>query len=144
MNKRKSEIIQLLKRKQENCSRLLQKVEDQTEAVNIQADSQVTRIIGDKEELIAELNETDQKIADLVKGLDEVTRKLLIGECEDLVHRIEGDLEKIIALETVCQEKLNQVKSEVVEKIVGLKNGQVLLKGYGVSPRIKPKISKNI
>ncbi len=114
------------------------------EAVNIQADSQVTRIVGDKEELIAELNETDQKIADLVKGLDEATRKSLMGECEDLVHRIEDVLEKIIAMETVCQEKLNQVKSEVVEKIVGLKNGQVLLKGYGVSPRIKPKISKNI
>jgi hypothetical protein len=32
----------------------------------------------------------------------------------------------------------------VLEKIKDVKNGQVLLKGYGTPPRIKPKISNNV
>ncbi len=144
MNNKKTEIIRLLKRKQESCSQLLQKVEEQMEIVNIQADSLLTAIIADKEVLIIGLNETDQKIAEGVKDLDAATRNLMVDECEELVNGIESDLEKIIELETVCQEKLEHVKSGVMEKIIGLKKGQVLLRGYGVSPRIKPKISKNV
>ena len=144
MNNKKLEIIRLLNHKQESCSQLLRKVEEQMKVVNIQADSLLTVIIADKEELIIGLNETDQKIAEGVKGLDAATRNLMVDECEELVRCIESDLEKIIELETVCQEKIKQIKSGVVEKIMELKKGQVLLKGYGVSPRIKPKVSKNV
>ncbi|MEE3347056.1 MAG: hypothetical protein VX186_02740 [Nitrospinota bacterium] len=144
MDKQKTEIIRLLKHKKETCARLLQKIGEQMEAVNNQDHSRLAVIIEGKEGLIAELNETDQKISDLARDLDEATRESLTREFEELGRRIDTDLKKIIEQETVCQEKLNIVKNEVLEKIKDVKNGKVLLKGYGISPRIKPKISKNV
>ena len=114
------------------------------EAVNNQDDSRLAVIIEDKEGLIVGLNDTDQKISDLARDLDEATQESLAREFEELARRIETDLEKIIEQEIVCQEKLNIVKNEVLEKIKGVKNGQIFLKGYGISPKIKPKISKNV
>ena len=144
MEKQKTEIVRLLKHKKETCARLLQKMGEQMEAVNNQDESRLAVIIEDKEGLIAGLNETDQKISDLAHDLDEATRESLTREFEELGRRIDTDLKKIIEQETVCQEKLNIVKNEVLEKIKDVKNGKVLLKGYGISPRIKPKISKNV
>lgn len=144
MNKQKTEIVRLLKHKQETCTQLLQKMGEQMEAVNNQDNSRLAVIIEGKEGLIAGLNETDQKIASLASDLDEASRESLAREFEELARRIEIDLEKIIEQETVCQGKLNIVKNEVLEKIKSVKGGQVLLKGYGISPRIKPKISKNV
>ncbi len=112
--------------------------------VDIQDNSRLAAIIEEKEGLIAGLTETDQKIADLASDLDQAILESLGHENEELAHRIESDLEKIIEQETVCQEKLSLVKSEVLEKIKTAKRGQTLLKGYGVSQRINPKISKNI
>ena len=144
MDKQKTEIIRLLKHKKETCARLLQKIGEQVEAVNNQDHSRLAVIIEGKEGLISGLNETDQKISDLARDLDEATRESLTREFEELGRRIDTDLKKIIEQETVCQEKLNIVKNEVLEKIKDVKNGKVLLKGYGISPRIKPKISKNV
>ena len=144
MEKQKTEIIRLLKHKKETCAQLLQKIGEQMEVVNNQDDSRLAVIIEDKEGLIAGLNDTDQKISDLARDLDEATQESLAREFEELARRIETDLEKIIEQEIVCQEKLNIVKNEVLEKIIGVKNGQIFLKGYGISPRIKPKISKNV
>ena len=144
MDKQKTEIIRLLKHKKETCAQLLQKIGEQMEAVNNQDDSRLAVIIEDKEGLIVGLNDTDQKISDLARDLDEATQESLAREFEELARRIETDLEKIIEQEIVCQEKLNIVKNEVLEKIKGVKNGQIFLKGYGISPRIKPKISKNV
>ena len=144
MEKQKTEIVRLLKHKKETCARLLQKMGEQMEAVNNQDESRLAVIIEGKEGLIAGLNDTDQKIADLACDLDEATRESLVGEFEELGRRIEADLEKIIEQETVCQEKLNIERNEVLEKIKDVKNGQVLLKGYGTPPRIKPKISNNV
>ena len=144
MEKQKTEIIRLLKHKKETCARLLQKIGEQMEAVNNQDHSRLAVIIEGKEGLIAELNETDQKISDLARDLDEATRESLTREFEELGRRIDTDLKKIIEQETVCQEKLNIERNEVLEKIKDVKNGKELLKGYGISPRIKPKISKNV
>ena len=144
MNKQKLEIVSLLKHKQETCARLLEKMAEQMKAVDTQDESQLATIVEEKEALIAGLNETDQRIADLARDLDQIILASLVSENEGLGQSIESDLEKIIEQETICQTKLNLVKSEVLEKIKAVKGGQRLLKGYGVSQRIKPKISKNI
>jgi len=144
MNKQKLEIVSLLKHKQETCARLLEKMAEQMKAVDTQDESQLATIVEEKEALIAGLNETDQRIADLARDLDQIILASLVSENEGLGQSIESDLEKIIEQETICQTKLNLVKSEVLEKIKAVKSGQRILKGYGVSQRIKPKISKNI
>ena len=144
MNEQNKEIIKLLKHKQETCARLLLKMGEQMQAVDDKDDSQLVVIVEAKEGLITSLNEIDQKIAELARGLDAVARESLTREYKELGHRIESDLEKIIEQETVCQEKLNLVKTEIVEKIKGLRKGQELLKGYERSQRIKPKISRNV
>lgn len=144
MDKQKKEIVSLLKHKQETCARLLEKMAEQMEAVNNQNESRLTLIIEGKEGLIAGLSETDKKIGDLAESLDESSRETLARENENLARCIETDLKKIIEQETVCQEKLNVVRSDVLEKMKGVKNGQTLLKGYGTTPRIKPKISKKV
>ncbi len=144
MDKKKTEIVRLLKRKQETCTRLLEKMEEQMKAVDTQDESRLAVIVEEKEALIAGLNETDQKITGLASALDESTLEKLVSGNEELAKSIESDLEKIIEQETVCQTKLNLVKSEVLKKIKAVKSGQRLLKGYGVSQRTKSKISKNI
>jgi hypothetical protein len=144
MNKQNTKFTKLLKQKQKTCAQLLQKMEEQVEAVNIQDDSKLTKIVESKEELIVELKAIDQEIAELVQELDETARATLVSENADLGNRIESELERIIELETICQEKLNLMKKEVVEEIKGLRKGQELLKGYERSQRIKPKISKNV
>ena len=113
-------------------------------AVNNQDDSQLAVIIDDKDALIVRLTDIDQKIIEMVRDLNEADRDSLAGENEELGRCIEADLGKIIEQENACQEKLNSEKSEVVEKIMGLRKGKQLLKGYERSQRIKPKISKNV
>lgn len=144
MNKQKTEIIELLNHKQKICAQLLKKMSEQMDAVSNKDETQLAVIIEDKEGLIGKLNETDKKIADLADELDEATRQALVQENGGLAKSIESDLEKIIEQETTCQAKLDIVKTEVVQKIKGIRKGQELLKGYGVSQRIKPKISKNV
>ena len=144
MNKQGIEIFSLLKHKQETCARLLEKMREQMMAVDTQDESRLATIIEEKEALIASLNEIDQKIAGLARDLDQAILASLASENAELARRIESNLEKIIEQETVCQAKLNLVKSEVLEKVKAVKSGQRILKGYGVSQRIKPKISKNV
>lgn len=144
MDKKKTEIVKLLKHKQETCTRLLEKMEEQVKAVDLNNDSRLSEIVEGKEMLIAGLSEMDRKIDDLVRELDQAVLESLVRENKELAQSIESKLEKIIEQETVCQTKLNLVKNEVLEKIIAVKNGQRILKGYGVSQRIKPKISKNI
>ena len=144
MDKQKKEITKLLKYKQKTCAQLLEKMGEQMEAVRIQDNSRLLLIIEVKENLILDLNKTDQKISDLAKNLSDTTQRSLVKDNEELGNRIELDLEKIIEQETVCQKKLNILKNGILEKIKALKKGQTLLKGYGLSQRIKPKISKNV
>ncbi len=144
MEKNKTEIIKLLKQKQETCSRLLEKMDEQMKAVDSQDEPGLMVIIEGKEELIAGLNETDKKIADLASDMDCNIIESLGREHKGLVQSIESDLEKIIEQEKICHEKLSLVKNEVLEKIKAVKKGQALLKGYGVSKRVKPNISKNV
>jgi hypothetical protein len=144
MDKQKKEIIKLLKHKQETCTRLLEKMNEQIEAVNCQDNSRLSLIIEFKERLIAGLNETDQKIADLAESLSVAIRKSVANENQELGKRIEFDLQQIIEQETICQKKLNHVKSEVLERIKAVKKGQTLLQGYGISHRTKPKVSENV
>ena len=144
MDKQKKEITKLLKYKQKTCAQLLEKMGEQMEAVRIQDNSRLLLIIEVKENLILDLNKTDQKISDLAKNLSDITQRSLFKDNEELSNRIELDLEKIIEQETVCQKKLNILKNGILEKIKAVKKGQTLLKGYGLSQRIKPKISKNV
>jgi hypothetical protein len=144
MNKRKMEIISLLQQKQKTCTQLLEKMGEQMNAVDTQGEPRLATIVEGKEVLIVGLNKTDQKIAGLERDLDKTTLESLVRENKELIQSIEYDLEKIIEQETVCQTKLNLVKSEVLEKIKAVKSGQRILKGYGVSQRIKSKISKNV
>lgn len=144
MDKQKKEITKLLKYKQKTCAQLLEKMGEQMEAVRIQDNSRLLLIIEVKEKLILDLNKTDQKISDLAKNLSDTTQRSLVKDNEELSNRIELDLEKIIEQETVCQKKLNILKNGILEKIKAVKKGQTLLKGYGLSQRTKPKISKNV
>ena len=144
MDKQKKEITKLLKYKQKTCAQLLEKMGEQMEAVRIQDNSRLLLIIEVKEKLILDLNKTDQKISDLAKNLSDTAQWSLVKDNETLGNRIELDLEKIIEQETVCQKKLNILKNGILEKIKAVKKGQTLLKGYGLSQRTKPKISKNV
>jgi hypothetical protein len=144
MNKQEIEIFSLLKYKQESCTRLLEKMREQMKAVDTHDESRLATIVEEKEVLISGLKEIDQKIDGLARDLDQIIHASLTSENAELVQRIESDLEKIIEQETACQGKLSLAKNEVLEKIKAVKSGHRLLKGYGVSQRIKPKISKNI
>ena len=47
-------------------------------------------------------------------------------------------------MENDCEKKLMNERFELFERMKSLKNGRTLLKGYGRSPRIKPKLKGSI
>ena len=144
MKSKKTEVARLLEKKKKICVQLLQIMQEQVVATEIPNEHQLKMIINSKEEMVLELLAIDEKIFSLVQKLDKTNQKLLVSENEKLASDIEKDLTKIIEQENFCQEKLNLVRDDMGEKIKGLKKGQTLLKGYGVSQRIKSKISENI
>lgn len=76
--------------------------------------------------------------------LDEKNRLAVANKLKGLGTQIESDIEKIIGMENECEKKLLNEKTELLEKMRSTRNGRTLLKGYGISTRIKPKISGSI
>ena len=129
--------ITLLGELEGQIKRQIKAIEESDEPALIQA-------LEAKENVIAVLVKDDEEFDKYIAHLDDKNRKIIAKRLKEFGVRIDTETEKIIEIENRCEKKLINEKQDLLVKMKSLKNGRTLLKGYGVSSRIKPKISGSI
>ena len=129
--------ITLLGELEGQIKRQIKAIEESDEPALIQA-------LEAKENVIAVLVKDDEEFDKYIAHLDDKNRKIIAKKLKEFGVRVETETEKIIEIENDCEKKLVNDRQELLVKMKSLKNGRTLLKGYGVSARIKPKISGSI
>ncbi len=142
MNEAKIKVI--LENKITLLAKLAVQMEEQVKAVDQNDESSLTQILDEKEAVIESLVSDDQELEKEVALLDEKNRVAIANKLKKLGAQIESEIEKITEMENECEKNLLNEKFELLEKMRSTRNGRTLLKGYGVSARIKPKISGSI
>ena len=141
---KEAKIKEILGNKITLLAKLAGQMENQVKAIDQNDEPLLTQILDEKEAVIESLVSDDQELEKGVALLDEKSRVAIAGKLKELGAQIESEIQKIIGMENDCEKKLLNEKSELFEKMRSTKNGRTLLKGYGVSARIKSKISGSI
>ena len=141
---KEAKIKEILGNKITLLAKLAGQMENQVKAIDQNDEPLLTQILDEKEAVIESLVSDDQELEKGVALLDEKSRVAIASKLKELGAQVESEIEKIIGMENDCEKKLLNEKSELFEKMRSTKNGRTLLKGYGVSARIKPKISGSI
>ena len=141
---KEAKIKEILGNKITLLAKLAEQMENQVKAIDQNDEPLLTQILDEKETVIESLVSDDQELEKGVALLDEKNRVAIANKLKGLGTQIESEIQKIIGMENDCEKKLLNEKSELFEKMRSTTNGRTLLKGYGVSARIKPKISGSI
>ena len=141
---KEAKIKEILGNKITLLAKLAGQMENQVKAIDQNDEPLLTQILDEKEAVIESLVSDDQELEKGVALLDEKSRVAIASKLKELGTQVESEIQKIIGMENDCEKKLLNEKSELFEKMRSTKNGRTLLKGYGVSARIKPKISGSI
>ena len=141
---KENKIKAILEKKISLLGELEGQIKRQIKAIDESDESSLIKALEAKETLIASLVKDDKEFDKCVARLDDKSRKIIAKKLNKFGVRIETETEKIIEIENDCEKKLINEKHELLVKMKSLKNGRTLLKGYGVSSRIKPKISGSI
>ena len=141
---KEAKIKEILGNKITLLAKLAGQMEHQVKAIDQNDEPLLTQILDEKEAVIESLVSDDQELEKGVAFLDEKSRVAIASKLKELGTQVESEIEKIIRMENDCEKKLLNEKSELFEKMRSTKNGRTLLKGYGISARIKPKISGSI
>ena len=141
---KEAKIKEILGNKITLLAKLAGQMENQVKAIDQNDEPLLTQILDEKEAVIESLVSDDQELEKGVALLDEKSRIAIASKLKELGAQVESEIQKIIGMENDCEKKLLNEKSELFEKMRSTKNGRTLLKGYGVSARIKSKISGSI
>ena len=141
---KEAKIKEILGNKITLLAKLAGQMENQVKAIDQNDEPLLTQILDEKEAVIESLVSDDQELEKGVALLDEKSRVAIASKLKELGAQVESEIQKIIGMENDCEKKLLNEKSELFEKMRSTKNGRTLLKGYGISARIKPKISGSI
>ena len=144
MKMEEKKIKAILKNKISLLSELENQMKRQIKAIEESDEPSIIQTLEAKETVIASLIKDDEEFDKCVARLDDKNRKVITKKLKEFAVRIETETEKIIKIENDCEKKLTNEKQELLVKMKSLKNGRTLLKGYGISSRIKPKISGSI
>ena len=139
-----AKIKSILENKLTLLAKLIGQLEKQVKSIDQNDELSLTKILDEKESVIESLVSNDQELKKVVALIDDKTSVAITNKLKDLGTKIENEIEKIIRMENDCEKKLLNEKFELLEKMRSTRNGRTLLKGYGVSKRIKPKISGSI
>ena len=137
-------IKSLLEKKLALLKELKGQIKKQTKAVDDSDERLLAQILSAKEKVIESLIKDDQELNKQVAILNEKNRIAIANNLREFDIQIEIETEKIAEMENDCEKKLMNERFELFEKMKLLKNGRTLLKGYGRSPRIKPKLKGSI
>ena len=139
-----AKIKSILENKLTLLTKLTRQMDKQVRSIDQNDEPSLTKILDEKESVIESLVSNDQELNNGVAFLDDKSRVAIANKLKGLETKIESQIEKIIGMENNCEKKLLNEKFELLEKMKSTRNGRTLLKGYGVSKRIKPKISGSI
>lgn len=137
-------IKEILENKISLLAELEGQMKRQIKAIDENDESSIAKILDEKEAVIESLVKDDQELDQQVANLDEKSRILIAKNLKELGAQIETETEKITEMENECETKLMNERLELFNKMKSLKKGRILLKGYGMSTRIKPKIKGSI
>ena len=141
---KEAKIKTILEKKITLLARLTEQMVKQVKAIDQNDESSLTEILDEKEAVIESLVSDDRELEKGVALLDEKIRVAIANKLKEIGTEIKSEIEKIIGMENDCEKKLLNEKSELLKKMRSTRNGHTLLKGYGVSARIRPKISGSI
>jgi hypothetical protein len=137
-------IKSILENKLTLLTKLTGQMDKQVRSIDQNDEALLTKTLDEKESVIESLVNEDQKLKKGLALLDDKSRVSIANKLKDLGIKIESEIEKIIRMENDCEKRLLNEKLELLEKMRSTRNGRTLLKGYGISKRIKPKISESI
>lgn len=137
-------VREFLQREKKRFDTLLNKLQEQLDAIQKQDEPRLQGIIRAKAELLESREKEEPGVEKILAGLSRTAVEAIEKKTGALKKEVEEVLAKIIELENTCQVELQAKKFLTQDKIFDLKQGRTLLKGYGTPPRIKPRISKNI
>jgi hypothetical protein len=141
---KEAKVKSILENKLTLLAKLTGQMDKQVRSIDQNDESSLTKILDEKESVIKSLFSKDQELKKGIALLDDRSRIAIANKLKDLGTKIESEIEKIIRMENDCEKKLLNEKIELLEKMKSTRNGRTLLKGYGISKRIKPKISGSI
>ena len=137
-------IKEILEKKISLLGELKGQMKRQIKAIDDNDEPSLIQVLELKENMIASLVKDDEEFNKCLARLDDKNRKFIAKNLKQFGARIEKEIKKIIEIENDCEKKLTNEKQGLLVKMKSLKNGRTLLKGYGISARIKPKISGSI
>ena len=144
MKMEEKKIKAILEKRISLLGELENQMKQQVKAIDESDEPYLSKVLEVKGNLIASLVEDDEEFDKCIARLDDKNREVIARKLKEFGVRIETKTEKIIEIENDCEKKLINEKQDLLVKMKSLKNGRTLLKGYGVSLRIKPKISGSI
>ncbi|MCH8156188.1 MAG: hypothetical protein IID18_00285 [Nitrospinae bacterium] len=137
-------ILECLRKEQVCFKKLIAKLWEQKEAISAEDETRLLQIVEGKNVLIEEFQKIDGKIESQLQLLSPKEIERLAQEAEAMKADLEHALETIIGLEEECEKEIGLKMKQIKEKVQGLKKGKIIAKGYGLRPRVKPIISRNV
>ena len=144
IKKNKQLILDNLK-KEESCFKdLVNKIEEQKQAIEDKNDFRVLEIIEEKNRIIKIFHNLESEVNDRLQSLSLEETQSLKQEEKTLMISLEKLIETIIRMEEECEINIGRDMKEVEKKIFGLQKGKKISKGYGSFLKNRPLISRKI
>ncbi len=110
---------------------LVEKMEEQEKVIALADERRLLAIMEENEVLIGSAGKLEEKIGSIFKGIPEAERNNIVKATAKLRGQIEACLKKLVALEKVCEEALNDEKSRIQAQIKELQQKKSVLGKYG-------------
>lgn len=137
-------ILEFLRIEKKCYGQVLSLLKEQTEAIEQENEKTLDAVLEKKDGILQTARDNGARLKTAVAQLSGKNLAGIEKQAGALKNEIESILAKIIEMENNCQVELQARKFLAQDKIFDLKQKRNLLKGYGTSQRIKPKISKNV
>lgn len=130
---------------EKNCyDQILDLLKEQLLAIEQEDEEKLDAVIEKKDGLLKTAGDNAIKLKQALDPLSQEQLTAIEKQAGNLKMEIESVLAQIIEIENNCQVELQARKFLAQDKILDLKQKRNLLKGYGKSQRVKPKISKSV
>ena len=136
-------ILEFLRKEKKCYDEILDLLNKQMQAIEQEDEKSLDVIIEKKESILQTAGENETRLEHAVAEFSSEELAEAGKQTGELKMEVESVLAQIIEMENNCQAELKARKFLTQDKILDLKQRKNLLKGYGTSQRIKPKISKN-
>jgi hypothetical protein len=137
-------ILELLRIEKKCYDQVLNLLKEQTRAIEQEDEKTLDAVLKKKDGILQTARDNGSRLQTAVAKLSGKDLAGVEKRAGGLKNEIESILAQIIEMENNCQAELQARKFLAQDKIFDLKQNRNLLKGYGTSQRIKPKISKNV